>query len=92
MHITRQVLCILYGVAYAVGANAYVLVEQDDRQLWWILPLLLFITHSENMAVCIITACIGASVIWRHRANIQRLMNHTESKLDFNKLKGKKKA
>ena len=43
MHITRQVLCILYGVAYAVGANAYVLVDQDDRQLWWILPLLLFI-------------------------------------------------
>ena len=58
----------------------------------FVLPLLLFITHSENMAVCIITACIGASVIWRHRANIQRLMNHTESKLDFSKLKGKKKA
>ena len=43
MHITRQVLCILYGVAYAVGANAYVLVDQDDRQLWWILPRLLLI-------------------------------------------------
>ena len=57
------------------------------------LPLLVFLTHgSTDMTVCIITACIGASVIWRHRANIKRLLNHTESKLDVSKLKGKKKA
>ncbi|MBR5302578.1 MAG: glycerol-3-phosphate 1-O-acyltransferase PlsY [Clostridia bacterium] len=56
------------------------------------LPALLFMTNgSSEPIVCIITACIGASVIWRHRANIQRLMNHTESKLDFSKLSGKKK-
>ena len=55
------------------------------------LPVLLFITHGDNLTVCLITACVGASVIWRHRANIKRLMNHTESKLDFSKLKGKKK-
>lgn len=58
-----------------------------------VLPALVFLTHAgENMTVCIITACIGLSVIWRHKANIVRLMNHTESKLDFSKLKGKKKA
>ena len=56
------------------------------------LPALLFVTHSSDMVVCILTACIGASVIWRHRANIKRLLSHTESKLDFSKLKGKKKA
>ena len=55
------------------------------------LPALLFITRGDNLTVCIITACIGVSVVWRHRANIGRLMNHTESKLDFSKLKGKKK-
>ena len=55
------------------------------------LPALLFLTHGDNLTVCVIAACIGASVIWRHRANIGRLINHTESKLDFNKLKGKKK-
>lgn len=55
------------------------------------LPALLFLTHSQNMPVCIITACIGISVIWRHRANIKRLLSHTESKLDFNTLKKKKK-
>lgn len=55
------------------------------------LPLLVILTHPENVPVCIITACIGISVIWRHRANIKRLLSHTESKLDFNTLKKKKK-
>ena len=55
------------------------------------LPLLVLLTHPEDMTVCIITACIGISVIWRHRANIKRLLNHTESKLNFDTLKKKKK-
>jgi len=57
-----------------------------------VLPLLVLITRFDQPVLWIITACTGASVIWRHRANIKRLMNHTESKLDFSKLKGKKKA
>ena len=57
-----------------------------------VLPLLVVITRFSDPKLWIITACIGASVVWRHRANIKRLMNHTESKLDFSKLKGKKKA
>ncbi len=56
------------------------------------LPLLVVFTHFDQPTLWIITACLGASVIWRHKANIVRLMNHTESKLDFSKLKGKKKA
>ena len=55
------------------------------------LPLLIVITHFQEPTLWIITACIGASVVWRHRANIKRLMNHTENKLDFSTLKGKKK-
>lgn len=54
------------------------------------LPLLVILTHPENVPVCVITACIGVSVIWRHRANIKRLLSHCESKLDFNTLKKKK--
>ena len=54
------------------------------------LPLLIILTHPENVPVCVITACIGVSVIWRHRANIKRLLSHSESKLDFNTLKKKK--
>ena len=54
------------------------------------LPLLIVITHFQEPTLWIITVCIGASVVWRHRANIKRLMNHTENKLDFSTLKGKK--
>ena len=55
------------------------------------LPLLIVITRFHEPTLWIITVCIGASVVWRHRANIKRLMNHTENKLDFSTLKGKKK-
>ena len=54
------------------------------------LPLLVVLTTPYNLPVYIITACIGAGVIWRHRANINRLLHHTENKLDFNTLKKKK--
>ena len=55
------------------------------------LPLLIVITRFQEPTLWIITVCIGASVVWRHRANIKRLMNHTENKLDFSTLEGKKK-
>ena len=70
-----------------VGATHYVSVGSVAAAVT--LPLLVIFTHSSQPQLWIITACIGASVVWRHRANIQRLMNHTESKLDFSKLKGK---
>ena len=55
-----------------------------------VLPLLVIFTTPYNLPVYIITACIGAGVIWRHRANIRRLLQHTENKLDFATLKKKK--
>ncbi len=55
------------------------------------LPALLWLTVPQNIPVCLIATFIGVSVIWRHRANIKRLMNHTESKLNFDTLKKKKK-
>ena len=54
------------------------------------LPLLVIFTTPYNPPVYIITACIGAGVIWRHRANIRRLLQHTENRLDFATLKKKK--
>ena len=54
------------------------------------LPLLVIFTTPYNLPVYIITAFIGASVVWRHRANIRRLLQHTENKLDFATLKKKK--
>ena len=73
-----------------VAATLYVSVGSVAAAI--ALPAMLFVTHSQDMTVCLITAAIGLSVVWRHRANIKRLINHTESKLDFSKLKSKKKA
>lgn len=73
-----------------VGVTHYVSVGSIAAAIT--LPLLVVITHWQKPTLWILTVCIGASVVWRHRANIKRLMSHTESKLDFGTLKGKKKA
>jgi len=75
------VFLILVGVTHYVSVGSVAAAA--------VLPLLVLITHFDQPVLWIITACTGASVIWRHRANIKRLMNHTESKLDFSKLKSK---
>ena len=72
-----------------VGVTHYVSVGSVAAAI--VLPLLEVFTRFSDPTLWIITCCIGASVVWRHRANIQRLMNHTESKLDFSKLKGRSK-
>ena len=72
-----------------VAATHYVSVGSVAAAIT--LPLLVLMTHFGEPKLWIITVCIGASVVWRHKANIQRLLSHTESKLDFSKLKGKKK-
>ena len=56
------------------------------------LPLLVLLTTPYHLPVYILVCAIGISVIWRHRANIVRLVQHNESKLDFNTLKKKKKS
>ncbi|MBR3796758.1 MAG: glycerol-3-phosphate 1-O-acyltransferase PlsY [Clostridia bacterium] len=77
------VFLILVAVTHYVSVGSIVAA--------FTLPALLFVTHANsNLPVCIISACIGVSVIWRHRANIKRLLNHTESKLDFSKFANKK--
>ena len=73
-----------------VGATHYVSVGSIAAAA--VLPLLVVITRFNQPVLWIITVCLGASVIWRHSANIKRLINHTESKLDFSKLKGNKNA
>lgn len=54
------------------------------------LPLLVVLTTPYNLAVYVLLCGIGISVIWRHRANIVRLIQHKENKLDFRTLKKKK--
>lgn len=78
------VFLILVGITHYVSAGSVAAAIT--------LPLLVVITHWQEPTLWILTVCIGASVVWRHRANIKRLMNHTENKLDFSTLKSKKKA
>jgi len=54
------------------------------------LPALVLLTEPQSLTSGIIIAFIGAMVIYRHRANIVRLIQGKENKLDFNTLKKKK--
>ena len=84
-----EALCALAVFVVIVAITRYVSLGSVVAAA--VLPVLVFVTHGENTAVCIITALVALSAIWRHGANICRLLSHTESKLDLSKLKGKKK-
>ena len=53
--------------------------------------LVVFIRPDQPFLLLLLYVC-GVFVVWNHRSNIQRLLTHTERKLDFNTLKKKKKA
>ena len=77
---------IAFGVFLVlVAVTHYVSVGSIAAAI--VLPLLVIFTTPYNLPVYIITACIAVGVIWRHRANIRRLLQHTENKLDFATLK-----
>lgn len=55
------------------------------------LPALVLLTTPFHPVIWAVMVFLGAMVIYRHKSNIVRLMNHTENKLDFSVFKGKKK-
>ncbi len=50
------------------------------------LPVTVWIMSPHNLFLCIVTTALGVLAIWKHKANIQRLMAGTENRL------GKKSA
>lgn len=48
-------------------------------------PILVLMFHEGNLVFIIVSVAIGALALVKHRTNIQRLMNGTESKLNFKK-------
>ena len=54
------------------------------------LPIFVIATTPRDPVIWISVAAIGALAIWRHKANIVRLMNHTENKIDFSVFRKKK--
>lgn len=57
----------------AVGASSWLFYNDASRDTGWLVP-----------AVLTLLAGMG---IWRHRSNIQRLLNGTENRFDFSKRK-----
>lgn len=49
-------------------------------------PVLVAVLHHDNLAYVIFAVIAGALAIFCHRANIRRLLSHTENKLDFSKI------
>ena len=83
--VTLPLLLIMVSIENIFAAGAAVLA---GRQLG---------AKDENGASRTVTSVIGLSiliggfVIYRHRSNIVRLMQHKESRLDFSSLTGKNK-
>lgn len=58
----------------------------------FVLPLFVMLTIPFDPVIWLGSIFLGALAIWRHRSNIQRLLNHTENKIDFAVFTGKKKS
>ena len=54
------------------------------------LPIFVIATTPRDPVIWISVAAIGALAIWRHKANIVRLMNHTENKIYLSVFRKKK--
>ncbi len=55
------------------------------------LPTFVLFTIPGQPLLWVITYICGLFVVWNHRGNIKRLLDHSERKLDFDTLKKKKK-
>lgn len=45
------------------------------------LPVAVWVMSPNNLLLCIVTTALGALAVWKHKANIQRLIAGTENKL-----------
>ena len=78
------------GVFFVItGLTRYVSLASIVAALT--LPTLVVFIRPDQPLLLILLYICGVFVVWNHRSNIQRLLTHTERKLDFNTLKKKKK-
>lgn len=71
-------------VIYAIVIIGYKMVSMASCMVAALYPLILYMFIGPHIGV-IVALIAGALVVYFHRANIRRIMNHTESKLDFHK-------
>ncbi len=71
-------------VIYAIVIFGYKMVSMASCMVAALYPLILYMFIGPHIGV-IVALISGAFVIYLHRANIRRILDHTESKLDFHK-------
>jgi glycerol-3-phosphate acyltransferase PlsY len=72
-------LLIILGIWIIVfGLTRYVSLASLSASV--ALPFAVWICQSYSRRLVIITACMGALAIYKHRSNIQRLLNGTENR------------
>jgi glycerol-3-phosphate acyltransferase PlsY len=73
-------------VIYAIVIIGYKMVSMASCLVAALYPLILYMFGGHPVGV-IVALLAGALVVYLHRANIRRIFDHTESKLDFHKKK-----
>ncbi|MBQ9744402.1 MAG: glycerol-3-phosphate 1-O-acyltransferase PlsY [Clostridia bacterium] len=71
---------------YAIVLFGYKMVSFASCMVAALYPMILYAFIGPNLGV-VIAFLSGALVVFLHRANIVRIFNHTESKLDFHRKK-----
>lgn len=74
-------ICLVIGIALIAVTGYVSLASITGAALLPILILVFAPSGDRPWAVIIVAAFVGAFVIWKHRENIQRLMQGTENKV-----------
>ena len=89
--LTTPVVFLILLVIYAIVFFGYKMVSLASIMVAGLYPLFLYMFIGPHIAV-LIAFLSGMLVIYLHRANIRRILDHTESKIHLGKKKEEKKS
>lgn len=78
-------LLLLIVFVSVVALTKY--ISAASMTVAFFLPLVTNVFHQDKpyIVIIVMTFCMGGFIIWTHRSNIKRLMNHEENKFSFKK-------
>lgn len=77
-----DILCALPAIAVAIGTIAMTkYISLGSMLLMGVYMVLMCIVHWGTWPLCLFTVVLFVLCVWRHRANIGRLLNGTENKI-----------
>ena len=77
-------LVLLVMQIVIVGLTRYMSVASICTAVAY--PIIVAVCHPDNAGYIVFAAIMGVLALFCHRANIQRLINHSENRLDFSKI------